>query len=565
VIRIRLALSTGSGIASAELSKAQPLTLTATLSSSTGRSMAGQLISFSVNDELLAGFNNQAGTAQTNGDGVATIGVLVGTKSGAGNITATLTGAQSATVSFTSAGDADDVAPEAPIGSLRLIADNLQLGSGGTAQVALSAVVLDPNNILQPGVAVQFAASSGELQVVSALTEADGVAKATLSSSVDSSLRTITVTASVGDKTATVEVDVVGTSILISAPRSMVLSDEVTMTADLTNFDGKGIQGQTLTISSALANPITSSSLVTSGNSGRVSFNYKASQGGTDEIRVTGLGATAIAPVIIQSDQFSFLNTEVIEVPLGTEQQLSLEWLVNNLPNAAKALNFTTTRGQVGVMTGNLTQISVDQTTNAQGLATVLVASDFAGFANISATEIRAGATDLLTTQTQVEFIATVPDNITVSAFPAQLGPGEQSVVRAVVRDQNNNPVKNRSVAFTLDGAPGGLIDPATAITDSQGLASTVFTADNTTGAGSGANLNVTATVLNTTPAVSANTPVAVGTRTLFFRFGTGNSIQSPSNSLFAQEFSILVSLSVITKVPGSLYPIWQISNTGTM
>ncbi len=126
-------------------------------------------------------------------------------KSGAGNITATLTGGQSATVSFTSAGDADDVAPEEPVGSLRLIADNLQLGSGGTAQVALSAVVLDSNNILQPGVAVQFAASSGELQVVSALTEADGVAKATLSSSVDSSLRTITVTASVGDKTATVD------------------------------------------------------------------------------------------------------------------------------------------------------------------------------------------------------------------------------------------------------------------------------------------------------------------------------------------------------------------------
>ncbi len=344
VISIRLALSTGSGVASVELSKAQPLTLTATLSSSTGRSMAGQLISFSVNDELLAGFNNQAGTAQTNGDGVATIGVLVGTKSGAGNITATLTGGNPLLLVLHPQEMQMMLRRKQPVGSLRLIADNLQLGSGGTAQVALSAVVLDPNNILQPGVAVQFAASSGELQVVSALTEADGVAKATLSSSVDSSLRTITVTASVGDKTATVEVDVVGTSILISAPRSMVLSDEVTMTADLTNFDGKGIQGQTLTISSAIANPITSSSLVTSGNSGRVSFNYKASQGGTDEIRVTGLGATAIAPVIIQSDQFSFLNTEVIEVPLGTEQQLSLEWLVNNLPNAAKALNFTTTQ-----------------------------------------------------------------------------------------------------------------------------------------------------------------------------------------------------------------------------
>ncbi len=551
VIRISLALTTASGVVSSEVSKAQPLILTATLSSSTGRSMAGQLVTFSVNDALLAGFNNEAGTAQTNSNGVATIGIAVGTKSGAGTLAATLTGGQTASISFASAGDADDVEPEKPVGSLRLIADNLQLGSGGTAQVALSAVVLDTSNILQPGVTVQFSASSGELQVVSAVTEADGVAKATLSSSVDSSLRTITVTASVGDKTATLAVQVVGTSILISAPRSMVLSDEVTITADLTDFDGKGIQGQNLVVTSALGNPITSSSLVTSGNSGRVSFSYKATQGGTDEIRVTGLGATAIATISIQSDQFRFLNTNVIEVPLGTEQQLRAEWLVNNLPNAAKALNFTTTRGTLGVVAGNLTQVSVDQTTNAQGQASVLVTSNFAGFANIAATEIRSGATDLLTTQTQVEFIATVPEKIKVSAFPAQLGPGEQSVIRAVVRDQNNNPVKNRTVAFTLDGAPGGQINPATAITDSQGLASTVFTADNTTGAGTGANLSILASVLNTTPVVSGNTPVAVGTRTLFFRFGTGNSIGTPSNSLFAQQFSVLVTDSSGNPVAG--------------
>jgi hypothetical protein len=551
VISIRLALTNSAGVVSTDVNKAQPLTLTATLSSSTGRSMAGQLVTFSFNDALLASFNNQAGTAQTNSTGVATIGVLVGTKSGAGTIAATLTGGQSTTISFASAGDADDVEPEKPVGSLRLVADNLQLGSGGTAKVALSAVVLDTNNILQPGVTVQFSASSGELQVVSAVTESDGVAKATLSSSVDFSLRTVTVTASVGDKSATLDINVVGTSILISAPRSMVLSDTVTITADLTDFDGKGIQGKTLTVTSASGNPITSTSLVTAGNSGRVSFSYKAVQGGTDEIRVTGLGATAVAPISIQSDQFRFLNTQVIEVPLGAEQQLTVEWLVNNLPNANKALNFTTTRGTLGAVSGNLTQVSVDQNTNAQGQSSVLVASNFAGFANIAATEIRPGATDLLTTQTRVEFVATVPDSVTVQAFPAQLGPGEQSVVRAVVRDQNNNPVKNRSVAFTLNGAPGGQINPATAITDSQGLASTVFTADNTTGAGTGANLNVQATVLNAVPVVAGNTSVAVGTRTLFFRFGTGNTIEEPSQSLFSKEFSILVTDSSGNPVAG--------------
>jgi len=551
VISISLALTSASAVVSSEVSKAQPLTLTATLTSSTGRSMAGQLVTFSFNDALLASFNNEAGTAQTNSSGVAVIGVVVGTKSGAGTIAATLTGGQSATISFASAGDADDVEPEKPVGSLRLIADSLQLGSGNTAKVAVSAVVLDANNVLQPGVTVQFSTSSGQLEVVSAVTESDGVAKANLSSSVDPSLRTITVTAAVGDKLATLDINVIGTAILISAPRSMVLSDEVSITADLTDFDGKGIQGRTLTVTSALGNPVSSTSLVTAGNSGRVSFTYRAVQGGTDELTVVGLGATAVATISIQADQFRFLNTDVIEVPLGIEQSLTAEWLVNNLPNAGKALNFTTTRGTLGLLTGNVTQVSVDQTTNAQGQASVLVASNFAGFANIAATEVRPGATDLLTTQTQIEFIATVPDTIAVSAFPAQLGPGEQSVVRSVVRDKNNNPVKNRSVAFTLDGAPGGQINPAVAITDSQGLASTVFTADNTTGAGTGANLNVLATVLNTTPVVRGNTPVSVGSRTLFFRFGTGNSIIAPSNSLFAQEFSILVTDSSGNPVAG--------------
>ena len=555
VISISLALTNTSGTASSDVSKAQPLTLSATLTSSTGRSMAGQLVTFSFNDPLLAGFNNEAGTAQTNSNGVATIGVLVGTKSGAGTIAATLTGGQSATISFASAGDADDVEPERPVGSLRLIADNLQLGSGGTAQVALSAVVLDTNNILQPGVTVQFSASSGELQVLSAVTEDDGVAKATLSSSVDSSLRTIKVTASVGEKTATVDIDVVGTSILISAPRSMVLSDEVTVTADLTDFDGKGIQGQRLTVTSALGNPITSTSLVTAGNSGRVSFTYNAMKGGVDELTVTGLGATTAVLINIQSDQFSFLNTDVDEVDLGIaediDRKLSLEWLVNNSPKEGGELTFTTTRGTVSDTDEVMgSSISISAETNAQGRADVFVHSDFAGFANIVATEGNNGSDNVLTTQTRIEFVAKTPDTIEAQAFPAQLGPGEQSVVRAIVRDKNKNPVKNQTVAFTLVGAPGGQINPSTAVTNSQGVASTVFTADSTTGAGTGHNLNVQTTLLDQL-SITKLVPISVGSRTLFFRFGTGNTIKAPSNTLFAQEFSVLVTDSSGNPVAG--------------
>uniref|UniRef100_UPI00307D09BF Ig-like domain-containing protein n=1 Tax=Rheinheimera sp. TaxID=1869214 RepID=UPI00307D09BF len=349
------------------------------------------------------------------------------------------------------------------------------------------------------------------------------------------------------------KVEVVGTRILLSAPRSVVLGDTVTMTADLTDSAGNGIQGEILTVSSSLGNPISAATFVTSGNSGRISFSYKAQSGGQDSLRITGLGAVAVQDVAIQTDSFSFVPTEptVAEVPLGTEHALTLNWLINGAANAGKAVNFSTTRGRLGLTSGALNTVSVDSQTNAQGQAQVLVRSDFAGIANIAATEIRSGATDLLSTRASVEFVATHPGWVELQAVPTQVGPGEQSVVRAVVRDANNNPVKNRTVAFNLNGAPGGQLDPATAVTDSQGLATTVFTADSLTGAATGHNLTVSGVVLDTSPAVSSTVALAVGGRTLFFRFGTGNSIQEPSESVFRQQFSIFVTDSSGNPVAG--------------
>ncbi|MFC4656718.1 Ig-like domain-containing protein [Rheinheimera marina] len=553
VISINLSLSSASGQSSSELSVVQPLTLQAQLTSSTGRSMTGQLLTFSLSDAELARFNNDAGTAQTNGNGIASIGLVAGSKSGAGVVTARLSDTVSAQISFNSAGDADDEQPSSPVGSVRLVAQNLQLGSGASEKVDLSALVLDANNVLQSGVSVQFSASSGELEIVSSLTEADGVAKAKLSSTSDKSLRTIDVTAAVGNKTSTVKVDVVGTGILLSAPRSVVLGDAVTMTADLTDSAGTGIQGELLTVSSSLGNPVSAASFVTAGNSGRISFSYRAQTGGQDELRVVGLGAVAVQAIAIQTDSFSFvpITPAVLEVPLGTEQTLTLSWLINGMANAGKAVNFSTTRGRLGLISGALNSVSVDSQTNDTGQAQVLVGSDFAGIANIAATEIRTGATDLLSTRASVEFVATVPAQVEVQANPAQVGSGEQSVIRAVVRDINNNPVKNRTVAFNLNGAPGGQLDPATAVTDSQGLASTVFTADSLTGAATTHNLNVSAVVLDTAPAVSSDVALAVGGRTLFFRFGTGNSIEIPSQSAFSQQFSVFVTDSSGNPVVG--------------
>ena len=107
--------TTANGTASTELRQSSPLRLSVTLKSSKS-SVSGQLVAFTLNDNELAKFSNQAGTAISNANGVAQIDLLVGSKSGAGVVTVALGNGERTTVSFNSAGDA----PAADVVSLTL-------------------------------------------------------------------------------------------------------------------------------------------------------------------------------------------------------------------------------------------------------------------------------------------------------------------------------------------------------------------------------------------------------------------------------------------------------------
>jgi protocatechuate 3,4-dioxygenase beta subunit len=81
-------------------------------------------------------------------------------------------------------------------------------GADGT-EVTLSALVKDANNLVMEKQNVAFKADSGNIVVVSSTTDATGTATAKLNVKGDSSLRTITVTATVGAISATKKIQVV--------------------------------------------------------------------------------------------------------------------------------------------------------------------------------------------------------------------------------------------------------------------------------------------------------------------------------------------------------------------
>ncbi|CAM5224394.1 Ig-like domain-containing protein [Alishewanella longhuensis] len=433
VYTLGLTIKNGQGQNTNQLSLASPLLVEATLSATNNGVTSGRLINFTFDTPGLASFGNDTGSAATNANGIATIGINVGTLSGAGKITASF-GDITAEVVFISAGDGDtEVGVQ--IGSVLLIADKLQLGSADTDEIELSALVRNTSNNVVSGVPVVFSTDSGELQILDTESAANGIARATLTTRSDKNNREIRVVARAQQQVSELLISVVGTQIDIASPQAVVLNDSALIDIFVQDSEGKGIEGVVVNITSALGNTLSMTNPITSGASGKAAVTYTAVNSGVDTLLVTALGSQRSATLNVSPDSFTFLPTianppPVEEVELNTPKRLLLQWLVDDLPNATQMVNFATSRGVIAESAAELgmNKVSVVKQTDATGQADVFVQSRFAGLATIAA---QAGTGEgTVNAQKTVEFIAVTPAKIEVQAFPAQVGPGEQSTVR---------------------------------------------------------------------------------------------------------------------------------------
>ena len=214
---------------------------------------------------------------------------------------------------------------------------------------------------------------------------------------------------------------------------------------------------------------------------------------------ISSLGASASQDVSVQADSFLFTSFSngvetvnpvsslvVPDVSLAQTASVTLSWLRdgNNVADGTP-VKITTTRGDLS---------SSDETT-VDGKITVSLTSDNAGKALVTVvgTDTINGTEIELSNQLEFEFFADVAATIITQASPDSIGPNEQkSTISVVVKDANGNRVKNKKVKFILQDTSGGSIFPATAVTDSNGSASTVYTS-NSTSANNG--VAITATV----------------------------------------------------------------------
>lgn len=537
-LTVTLTLQNAAGEEDNNLTSNNELVAVATVTDASGAPQNDLLLTFSLSNDDLAEFSNDTATALTSDEGVATIGMSVGTASGDGQVTVTTASGETASTTFSSTGST--VVSEEPA-TLELYANSIQLASSGSDEVELIALVKNDQSVLMEGVDVSFSAQSGagvELQLTQPQTEADGTARAILTSQNDASNRTITITASAGSLTQTVDITITGTEVTINGASSVILNDSVDYTIRVQDSDGTSILNQDVVLTAT--NGSLSATTVNTGANGQATVTYTASTSGEDTITASALNADATFTVQVQQDEFNFINLPTEEVPLGTAQTITVEWRQDNNPVAGEDITFSVSRGQIA---GSSTV-----TTNADGQASIDVSSDNAGISSITATATDSSGAVLVSARVQIEFIATTPATIIADASPDILGPdGQTSTISAVVRDADGNLVKNSVVNFTVSDVSTGFISPSQATTDSKGIATTVFTSGSVS---SNEDVVITAFVAED-EAISDDVLITVGARAFDIVIGTGNEIEQETTTSYLKRFAVFVSDSAGRPVSG--------------
>lgn len=421
--------------------------------------------------------------------------------------------------------DGTNPPPTGPVAaSITLTTSSPQIASDGSAPADITAFVKGSNNQFLADVPVTFSASSGGLAVARATTDQSGTALASVEPAGDPTNRVITITATAGTLTATVDVAVTGTQLTLSGPSNLPQGGTGTYSVSLRDAGGTGIAGQSIAVSSARSNTLSSTS-VTTDSSGQATFTMTAANGGTDTVTATGMGLSATQSTEVSLDQFSFTApNQGAEIVLNTPQSVTVQWQQGGVPQVGRTVNFSTTRGQVTPSSA---------VTNGSGIVTFSVQANNAGPAILSAVGVGGP-----TVTRAVEFVSTTPALIDVQANPFTIAPQGQSILTAVVRDAEGNLVKNRVVSFSLQDVTGGQLSAAQATTDSQGRVQTTYTASNSTSAAGG--VQVTATVQGT--AISDTVAITVAQRELFISLGTGNEIEEPTPATYRKVYEVRVT-----------------------
>lgn len=413
--------------------------------------------------------------------------------------------------------------------NLRVLSNVNSINTGGTDVANITALVTDVNNNAVASQAVTFSSSGGVLQNITPTTDENGEASATLKLPQDFQNQDIMVTVSAETYAAAVKVVALGSTLEVTGPDTLVSGDQAELVVSLVAGNGEPIANQQVMVTSTAGNTIEPEVAVTDPD-GRVTL-LVGSENSNDTVLITSLNSTvnAIHTFEVAADVLQFADgTRDAELPVSEVNEITVTWLSEGVPVTASDLRFSTTAGEI---VGDSTIRS-----NLAGQAVVRVQSNSAGPAKLT---VEAADTGKPKTSVDLEFVATTPDQVEIDATSSRVHALETSTIMAKVTDANGNPVKNQVVDFTSADLKGGQLNPASANTNSSGVASVTFTA------GASAtelnDINIEAQVKGTDE--SDMLSLTVVKRTLNVTLGTSNEINiKPLGTQYALPFIVQVA-----------------------
>jgi hypothetical protein len=443
-------------------------------------------------------------------------------------------------------------------------------GAAGT-EVMIRVLVRDANNNVVPNVPVSLSANSGVLSVTgNRATDGTGLIRETLGIGSDPSLRTIRVTASIaGAPPSSTTVDVTGTRITLGSSASVNAGSTTEMTVNLVDSSGTGLGGRAVTFSSASGGTVAvkNGGAAVTNSSGQLILVFTPRPGGTsDTVTVTALGGTDSKSLTInnansfvrgQTNPASGASTDLDLGNINTCFKVLVHNDVAGVPTTGM-VSLSSSRGSLFSNSTCSTPLTTPLTfTNGDAVA--FFNSETPGITTFVATLANGGGS----TRGAFEFVAplTPTPRLTLQADPAIIGTNtatdmsQQSTLRVVVRDGTaaNNVVSGATVNFSIvsDGSGGSLSQPSVVTTGSDGVATVNYIAGRTpTGAGASTSVTLRAEIANTTASIT-NT-LTVARRALFITAGTGNTIGTPSNEAYTQNYQVLVTDAAGNPVPGA-------------
>ncbi len=418
-----------------------------------------------------------------------------------------------------------------------VIAGATTVGTGGDG-VQISAFVKDANNNALAAVPVAFKASTGTLSGISVVTDAAGLAKATIAAGSDRSNRSVKITVSAGSVTNQLTLPVTGTTLTLQGPTSMILGRTAAFDIVATDSKGNVVSNVAITATSALGNGLTAPSGSLTNAAGLVRFSYAATNGGTDSLVFSGAGATVSpqSPLVVSSLNFAFVSpSAATTVAVNTALTVRAQLLVSGGPPGPTMISFATTGGSLSASAA---------TTDATGVAQVDVTSSSAGPLTVQASVNLNGT--ITSTSLPLVVVGIAPSTLVLQVSPTALAPNvggattNQAQVLAKVSDAVGNPVQGATVNFKRVADPsGGNLQQVSAITDASGKASVTYVSGPQSTANNGVVLSAS---VDSVPAVTGTASLTVNQAALFIALGTGNVISNIDPQTYKKDWSAYVT-----------------------